>query len=198
MSQERSKQVELEALRKEILSRVPDAWLFPSEGNVRGFMGASSVMFVAERPSTAVGFGGPGRSFLYPLLEETGNADAHLTDIIKTRAKVGAPYPEEIALHRHFFDRELRIVRPHLIIAFGQKVYDLLQFALAGSGITIRQVWHYSYPGRWPRKRVAFKAHLLGVLGDAGLRSRGPERRSDCPLAQSAGQCVGHQSILIE
>ena len=122
-------------------------------------------MFVAERPSTARGFSGPGRSFLYPLLEETGNDNAHLTDVIKTRGKVGQPYPEEIAPHRHFFDREMEIVRPRLIIAFGQKVYDMLQFALAGRRIRIRQVWHYSYAARWPRKRAAFKTQLLEALG---------------------------------
>jgi uracil-DNA glycosylase family 4 len=154
----------LEALRDEILARLPEAWLFPPEGNVQGFVGTSPVMFVAERPSTAKGFSGPGKSFLYPLLEETGNANAHLTDVIKTRGKVGQPYPEEIAPHRHFFDREIEIVRPRLIVAFGQKVYDLLQFSLADRGIKIQQVWHYSYAARWPKKRDAFRTQVREAM----------------------------------
>ena len=60
------------------------------------------------------------------------------------------------------FDRESEIVRPRLIVAFGQKVYDLLQFSLAGSGIRIRQVWHYSYAARWPGKRPAFQEQIQG------------------------------------
>jgi len=160
-----SKKRKLEVLRAEIRSQLPDAWLFPTEGNVQGFMGTSSVMFVAERPSSARGFGGPGKSLLYPLLEETGNANAHITDVIKTHGTVDQPYPEDIAVHRHIFDREIEIVRPHLIIAFGQKVYYLLQFSLAGRGIKIRQVWHYSYAARWPRNHAAFKTRLREALG---------------------------------
>jgi uracil-DNA glycosylase family 4 len=162
MNRNTSKRRRLEALRKEIL-KLPGAWLFPTVGKVQGFLGTSPVMFVAERPSTAKGFGGPGKSLLYPLLEETGTANGHLTDVIKTHGKAGQPYPEEIAKHRDFFDREIKIVRPRLIVAFGQKVYDLLQFSLAGHGIRIQQVWHYSYAARW-RKRAAFKSQLRKAL----------------------------------
>jgi uracil-DNA glycosylase len=165
MNRDPSKRQKLEALRDEIL-RLPEAWLFPPEGSVQGFMGTSPVMFVAERPSTAKEFSGPGKSFLYPLLEETDNGNGHLTDVIKTRGKVGQSYPEEIAPHRDFFDREIEILQPRLIVAFGQKVYDLLQFALASQGIKIRQVWHYAYAARWPRKRAAFKRQLREALGD--------------------------------
>ena len=152
----------LEALRKEILSTIPDAWLFPTEGKVQGFMGTSPVVFVAERPATGF-FRGPV-GLLYSLLEKSGAANSHLTDVIKSRGKVGQPYPEDISPHRQIFDREIEIVRPHLIVAFGQKVYDLLQFSLAGSGVKIRQVWHYSYAGRWPGKRAAFEKQVQKAL----------------------------------
>jgi uracil-DNA glycosylase len=155
----------LEALRDEIISRLPAASLFPSIGKVRGFLGTSPVMFVAERPSTAGEFSGPGKSLLYPVLEETGCGNAHLTDLIKTRGRVAEPYPEDIATHRDFFDREIEIVCPRLIVAFGQKVYDLLQFALAGRGIKVHQVWHYSYAARWG-KQATFKAQLRDVVGN--------------------------------
>ena len=163
MNRDTAKRRKLEALRDEILSQLPEAWLFPTFGTVQGFLGTSPVMFVAERPSTAKGFGGPGKSLLYPLLEKTGTANGHLTDVIKTHGKVGQPYPEDIAMHRQFFDRVIEIVQPHLIIAFGQKVYDLLQFSLAGRGIKIRQIWHYSYAARWPdkRPRLPFARHYV-------------------------------------
>lgn len=163
MSRKTVKRRKLEALRDEIMSRLPAAWLFPSVGNVQGFLGTSPVMFVAERPSTGGEFSGPGKTLLYPVLEKIGAANGHLTDVIKTRGRVDAPYPEDIATHRHFFDRELEIVRPRLIVTFGQKVYDLLQFFLAGRGIKIRQVTHYSHSGRWG-KQAAFNAQLREVL----------------------------------
>ena len=52
VNQNASKKRKLDALRKEILSAMPEAWLFPTVGKVQGFLGASPVMFVAERPST--------------------------------------------------------------------------------------------------------------------------------------------------
>jgi len=110
-------------------------------------MGTGPVMFVAERPSTGH-FPSPADRFLYGRLEKYGAADSHLTDLIKSRGRVHDPYPDDIARHRRVFDREMAIVQPRPIIAFGQKVYDLLQFRLAESGIEIRQVWHYSV-ARW-------------------------------------------------
>lgn len=162
INQDVLKRRKLEALRKEILSTIPRPWLFPTRKKVQGFMGTSPVMLVAERPSTG-NFGGPSDSLLYAILEKSGAANSHLTDVIKSRGKVGEPYPEDMGPHRQVFDREVEIVRPHLIVAFGQKVYDLLQFSLAGSGVKIRQVWHYSYM-RWPGRRAAFETQIQEAL----------------------------------
>lgn len=162
-SRDAVKRRKLAALRQEILSAIPNAWLFPTQRGVQGFMGTSPVMFVAERPAT--GPFSPSTVRLYGLLEKNGAANSHLTDVIKSRGKVGEPYPEDMSAHRRIFDREIEIVRPHLIVAFGQKVYDLLQFHLAGSGIKIRQVWHYSV-WRWPSRRTAFAKQIRRVLRD--------------------------------
>jgi uracil-DNA glycosylase len=154
----------LEALAGKIKSQLPNTYLFQPRGSVQGFFGTSQVMLVAERPSTAEGpVSGAAKSLLYPLLEETGNANAHLADLIKTRGKRGEPYPENIAPHRHFFDREIEIVRPHLIVLSHQKVYDLLLFHLAGRGIKIRKVWHYAY-ARYASRQEAFKKQLREAL----------------------------------
>ncbi len=158
---------QLQALREEILATIPDPWLFPAQGKVQGFMGVGPVMFVAERPSTG-SFPSPGDRFLYDILEQYGIEDSHLTDVIKSRSKVRTPYPD-MTLHRRVFDREIEIVRPKLIITFGQKVYDLLQFALAGMRISIRQVWHYSYTRRGHDKCEAFESQIKRVLQSEGL-----------------------------
>lgn len=152
----------LEKLRDEILGSIADAWLFPEHGNVKGFAGTGPVMLVAERPSTGR-VGGPPR-LLYSLLEKYSAGAAHLTDIIKSRGKVGEPYPADMGPHRRIFDRELEIVQPTLIVTFGQKVYDLLQFSLAGSGVTIRPVWHYAYARRGADKAIAFEKQISNAL----------------------------------
>jgi len=158
-----SKTENLEKLRDEILASIPDAWLFPERGRVKGFLGPGPVMLVAERPSTGH-FGGPSDYLLYTLLEKYDAADAHLTDVIKCRGRVGDSYPNDIGPHRLIFDRELEIVQPTLIVAFGQKVYDLLQFSLAGLGIPIRTVWHYAYARRGEAKANAFEQQMKNAL----------------------------------
>ncbi len=142
----------LELLRNEIISTLTDTWLFPTLEPVQGFLGNGPVMFVGERPSTGSFNDKPAR-LLYSLLEKYGVADSHLTDVIKTREKVGQPYPEDMSPHWRIFNREIEIVEPRLIIAFGPKVYDLLQFSLAGSGVKLQVVRHYSST-RWGAERV--------------------------------------------
>jgi hypothetical protein len=67
---------------------------------------------------------------------------------------------------------KFQIFLARLIVAFGQEVYDLLQFALAGMGIRIRQVWHYSYTRRGPEKPEAFERQIKEVLELEGLTIR--------------------------
>ena len=158
-----TKSDQLISLQAEITATFTNPWLFPAIEPVQGFLGAGQIMFVGERPSTGK-FNGPSARLLYSLLEKYGVSDAHLTDVIKTRGKAGEPYPEDMALHRRIFDREVEIVEPNLIIAFGPKVYDLLQFSLAGSGIKIRTVWHYSYTRRGNNKQDAFDEQVKNAL----------------------------------
>jgi len=152
----------LEKLRDEIRRTITDSWLFPEHGNIKGFLGPGPVMLVAERPSTGR-VAGPPR-LLYSLLEKYKAGPAHLTDLIKCRGRVDEPYPADIGPHRRIFDSELEIVQPTVIITFGQKVYNLLQFSLAGSGIMIRRIWHYAYARRGAGKAVAFEKQLRNAL----------------------------------
>ena len=154
---------QLEILRAEIETTFTDAWLFPTRGLVQGFLGNGPVMFVAERPSTA-SFNNKPAILLYSLLEKHGVSDAHLTDVIKTRGKGGQPYPEDMAPHRHIFDREVEIVKPSIMIALGQKVYDLLQFSFAGSGIKVKPVWHFSATRYGSAKADTFDQQIKEAL----------------------------------
>ncbi|OFX10250.1 MAG: hypothetical protein A2516_08465 [Alphaproteobacteria bacterium RIFOXYD12_FULL_60_8] len=162
---------QLERLKLEIEATIPNPWFFPTgdifnnklPGNgVQGFLGTGPLMVVGERPSTGK-FSGPTDFLLYRVLAKFGAANCHLTDVIKSRGKVNEPYPDKIGPHRRVFDKELEIVKPHKIIALGQKVHDLLLFSLAGSGIKITQVWHYAYAGRWG-KIDEFEAKMRAAI----------------------------------
>jgi uracil-DNA glycosylase len=87
-----------------------------------------------------------------------------LTDVIKSRGKVGEPYPNDIGPHKEVFDEEIDIVRPHCIIAFGQKAFDLLQFTLGGSDIRVYRVRHYAYASRGRRAAAAFEKTFRDVV----------------------------------
>jgi hypothetical protein len=110
-------------------------------------------MVVGERP-TMRNSAGPSDRLLYGTLEKCGILDAHLTDLIKTRGRAKERYPDDLEPHRCVFDREIEIIKPRLIITLGGKVYDLLQFYLAGRRIGGRRIHlepisHYSYAVRW-------------------------------------------------
>jgi uracil-DNA glycosylase len=147
-------------LKKRIEATIPDAWLFPVDPGiprVQGFLGRGPIMCVAERPSTGKTFPDPSVRRLYHLLDELDIADSHLTDVVKSRGRVDEPYPENLRPHRDVFDEEIAIVQPRCIIAFGRKVFDLLQFTLAGSGIKIYPVHHYAYARRGAKAAAAFE-----------------------------------------
>ncbi|MFZ1935163.1 MAG: uracil-DNA glycosylase family protein [Thermoguttaceae bacterium] len=150
----------LESLRKEIL-RNSDNCVFPNHGNVEGFMGTAEITFVGERPSTGT-FPTPADRLLYGLLEEFGVADAHLTDLVKTRGRVRDAYPDNEDPHCRWFQREIEILRPCMVVAFGRRAFDVVQF-LVGSSIDIHQVLHYSHANRFPEKREQFISEMKDI-----------------------------------
>ena len=101
-------------LRKTIEATIPDAWLFPVDSKVpprvQGFLGRGPIMCVAERPSTGKTFPDSSIRRLYHLLDELDIADSHLTDVIKSRGRVNAPYPEDLRPHKEAFDEGSTIV----------------------------------------------------------------------------------------
>jgi len=142
-------------IRKKFETHAKDIWLFPrgDDGKVRkflpnsgskvmGFWGTGEkpnckdrVMIIAERPS--VGRGKEPKKFdkttarFYEFLEKNKLDNSHLTDFIKTRAKVGYDskkqklkfYEEEYPRHLSILKKEIDIIKPNKIIALGEKAY---------------------------------------------------------------------------
>jgi len=143
-------------IRKKFETHAKDIWLFPrgDDGKVRkflpnsgskvmGFWGTGekpnckdTVMIIAERPSR--GRGKEPKEFdkttacFYEFLEKNELDNSHLTDFIKTRAKVGYDrekpkrlkfYDEEYPRHLSILKKEIDIIKPNKIIALGEKTY---------------------------------------------------------------------------
>lgn len=121
-------------------------WLFPRGDNeavanyfetdlgkkVKGFWGTGEkpnsddiVMIIAERPS--MGRGKSHKKFdkwvarFYEILEKNGLDNSHLTDFIKTRARVGYDW-EDFSQHLPILKQELAIIKPNKIIVLGKKI----------------------------------------------------------------------------
>lgn len=150
---------QLELLRNDIEASITNAWLFPAREPVQGFLGTGPIMFVGERPSTG-SFMDKQSLLLYSLLEKHGVPNAHLSDVIKTRAKARELYPQDMSPHWHVFNREIEIVQPRVVIAFGQRAYDMLQFSLSGPNIKLQQIYHYSYARRGKDKADALDEQM--------------------------------------
>jgi len=60
-----------------------------------------------------------------------GFANAHLTDILKVKATGKGTQPllrdaELMAAHRSYLLREVRILRPRLVVGMGERAYEIL------------------------------------------------------------------------
>lgn len=126
-----------------------DLFFFPEYRGLNGFFGTGNVWFVGEKPSTS-SFPDPAVNLLYDTLFDNGFENAHLTDITKERGSVpddGIPH-EEMARVRPYFQREVRLLEPDLIIAMSKNVKQALKFMAVTDGIEVGYVHHYSYANR--------------------------------------------------
>ncbi len=141
----RERLTELETRVKEHFGQ-KQLWFFKDDsGAIAGYLGTDPVMFVGQRPST--GRGGTAHVALggfYSLLVEYGFADAHVTDLVKEQMKVGIPSDEQVDRNWPFFQEELEIIRPKVVVALGGWVHWILEHRIE-SLIPIERIMHYSY-----------------------------------------------------
>lgn len=148
-----------------------DVWFFPRLNGVKGWQGTGDVFFVGAAPNFGR-FPTEADKFLYDQLLANGFGDAHMADILKTRARnedVDDLLRDANLMRRYqeYFQRELEILRPRLVVAFGSKTESVLKNWQA-HGIPVPQVtriWHYVYPFRFnAQKRESKKAEFSGQM----------------------------------
>lgn len=145
----------LERLKAEMESELDaDLFFFPTRWGVDGFQGTGDVWFVAEKPSTG-GFPSRHDRLLYDTLKANGFEHAHLTDVSKEIGPGAEDItPAERQRNIPFFERELEILEPTLVVALGEKAENELEWMDATDDVETTRVNHYSWAGRWGKEET--------------------------------------------
>ena len=124
-----------------------NCWLYPSEPEVEGFLGAGPIFVVGDQPSTAAwDYEHPHRRAFYDLLAAEGAGSSHLTDIYKRRGPSGElrnGLPQDFEEHLEIFRAEVSLLNPTTILALGWDAYELLLKHTPELTKRIIRVWHF-------------------------------------------------------
>jgi len=146
-----SKRERLEELRREIIEEFfvkkwMDIWFYPKYDQVMGYLGTQDIAFVGSNPGCSC-FPTPYDKVFYKVLKDVGFENAHLTDVLKIRAKgedVDEYFEDQILLNRNleFLSREFKIIQPRLIVAVGERAKEILRKKFPS--MRIHMITHYS------------------------------------------------------
>lgn len=158
----KSKQEQLEKLRRRIIDRVfikqwKEVWFFPEYKEVKGWLGTEDVIFVGSNPSSNY-FPTKYDDFFYNQLKNNGFKNAHLTDLIKTKAankNFEQVFQDNIIEQIKFFQEEIEIIKPKLIAIMGHKCKDKLRELGMWDDENMILMTHYSAI-RFPKNKKKF------------------------------------------
>ena len=165
-----NKRERLEELRREIIEEFfikgfqgkrIDVWFYPEYNGVKGYLGTQDIAFVGSNPGCSC-FPTPYDRVFYTVLKDTGFEKAHLTDVLKIRAKgedVDKYFKDRALLDKNleYLSREFEIIQPKLIVAVGERAEEILRKKFPS--MRIHRIMHYSYlryfkeGERYPRYR---------------------------------------------
>ena len=153
-------------MRKEIIEEFfikgrKDVWFYPEYEGVMGYLGTQDIAFVSSNPGCSC-FPTSYDKVFYKVLKDMGFENAHLTDILKIRAKgedVDKYFKDQALLDKNleYLSREFEIIQPKLVVAVGGRAEEILRQKLLR--MRILRIMHYSYlryfkeGERYPRYR---------------------------------------------
>lgn len=134
-------------------------------------------MFVALNPSYGTHFPSPADAFFYRELKSNGLQNAHVTDAIKSRERildmpqVGAD-TSYMNRQQLYFQWELDIVQPRLIVALGHDALKIVKGWLPEDArVRAKPLPHYAWAHRYG-KQGTFRQELRGVRQEYRRLSR--------------------------
>lgn len=152
-----------------------DLFFFPTHEGVQGYWGTDPVWFVGQKPSK----GGPGFpdravTLLYETLADYELENIHITDITKERGYVPSDWKkipvEEVERMRPYFRREIELLRPSVLVAMGQYVYNALKHMEATDGTRLEYIPHYSWAIRTDENRGEFVESVEQIAEIADIK----------------------------
>jgi len=140
------KEQKLKALERKIKKATrEETWFYPEHNRVKGWTGTQPIMFVGSNPSCNK-FPTRYTDFFYEQLEKNGFRNAHLTDLIKIRARnndadavIDKTFNEQIK----FFEEEIKIIEPKIIVIMGKRAERTLK-KFNYENKRIEFIYHYS------------------------------------------------------
>ncbi len=140
-----------------------ETWFYPEYSGVKGWLGTQDIMFVGSNPSCNK-FPTRHTDFFYEQLKKNGFKNAHLTDLIKIRAKndeadtvIDKTFNEQIK----FFKEETNIIKPKLIVIMGYRAKKMLK-KFSYEDKRFHFIYHYSSI-RFPRNVKGFISGMKKV-----------------------------------
>ena len=157
--------------------RWQEVWFFPEWSKVKGFKGTAPIVLVGLNPSTSP-FPDNKTTRLYDALKAARLENAHLTDVIKIRARgdeIGKLVRDNHFLAKQYeiLGKEIRVIQPELIVAMGLRCYRLLcsvgctrvlSRLNPRSTLPIAEILHYAYRFGGEKEQRAKKRQLRKVL----------------------------------
>lgn len=154
-------------ITRDLGSQGHQSWFWPRWNGVSGFEGTAPITFVALNPSMGH-FPSRADQLFYECLAKNGLADAHLTDVLKCKARnadVSAILADDalMNLHQQWLLAEMQIIRPRLIVAVGlTDTFNVLAKWFPGDG-SLRAIPHYAWAKRW-----GHEARFAQAMADLG------------------------------
>lgn len=141
-----------------------EVWFYPEHEKIKGWMGTQNIFFVGSNPSCNT-FPTRHTDLFYRELENNGFEKAHLTDLIKIRAtnkEAGEVIKKYFGKQIKFFEEEIDILKPKLIVIMGGKAKKALgKFGDKYKDIRFHCIYHYSQ--RISRYEAKFKKQIKEV-----------------------------------
>lgn len=153
------KEQRLKALEEKIKKATrKETWFYPEYDEVKGWLGTKPIMFVGPNPSCNK-FPTRHTDFFYKQLIKNRFKNAHLTDLIKIRAKndeadmvIDKTFKKQIK----FFKEEIDIIKPKLIVLMGGRTRrKIKKLGQKHEELNFKHIYHYSSI-RFPKNKSKF------------------------------------------
>jgi len=131
----------LDNLKRKIIRETKEKVWFYSEGykgheipalrhGIKGWFGTQDIFFIGSNPSTNPSEDPPSVNFFFKELKANNFENAHLTDLIKIRAKnteADKVIEKNLKEQKKYLDKEIKILKPKLIVVMGSRCREFIE-----------------------------------------------------------------------